>query len=285
MGQLEAKGAYRHAVTHDFYITNGRDFHQRFGRNLNEQYVKDHLEKLSGRCMVLGCGSGKEIEFLLERGACEEVYGVDFSPVAIELARERLQVVYGSRPGKDRKPLDEVLLVDDFYDLEHLVEGQFDCIVANAAFVHLCEVNDLSKMLGSIWEKLSPGGVCFMRGLYRERDGVPMPCHYHESKERFHDIRWFVYYSRKRLVELAESQGFSVDDSTTRDIALALKLDIASELRSRHVAWKKNSLSKYGAVEYSETPRFDLETIMKKGFYHRDFPDTFWPTILIGKSV
>src|SRR5205085_2138620 len=132
----------------------------------------------------------------------------------------------------------------DFYDLDYLAEGEFDSIMANAAFVHLLERADMSVMLQSIYRKLRPGGLCFIRNLYREQNGQPVEQEYFSSKERFHDLRWFVYYSRMHLAKLAKNVGFQIDDNATRKIA-------------------------------KERGFGNLEVILKKGFPHEKFDGVY----------
>lgn len=232
---------YRHRITHQFYFDNAIEFNKKFGDPVSgiEMYVKKHLNLLSGRTLILGCGSGKEIRHLSEQHLCSELYGVDFSPEAIKIAREQYP------------DLAEYFIIADFYDLEYIVDGEFDSIAANAAFVHLFERKDMSTILKHIFRKLKPGGVCFIRNLYREVDGKPTDQEYFKSKQRFDYERWFVYYSRAYLAELAKNIGFFVDDKATQKIV--------------------NDCG------------YDLKIVMKKGFPHERFIDVWWPTILLVK--
>jgi SAM-dependent methyltransferase len=195
----------RHKLTHHYYNAHAREFHNRFG-NTPERYVQAHLDLLGGRTVILGCGSGKEAEYLFGRGRCDEVYGIDSSPKAVELARREYPHLAGR------------FIVGDFYDLEFMFEGRFDSIVANAAFVHLLERGDMSGVLRSIHTKLRPGGRCFIRTLYREQDGQPVEQEYFGAKDSFSDLRWFVYYSRSYLCKLAKGTGFCVDEQATKNI-------------------------------------------------------------------
>lgn len=232
---------YRHRITHQFYFNNAIEFNKKFGNPVSdiEIYVKKHLNLLSGRTLVLGCGSGKEVKHLSNQDRCSQLYGVDFSPEALKLAR-------------DQYPnLADQFIVADFYDLEYIVDGEFDSIAANAAFVHLFERKDISTILQRIFRKLKPGGLCFIRNLYREVDGKPIDQEYFKSKQRFDYERWFVYYSRPYLAELAKNAGFFIDEEATQKIA--------------------NDCS------------YDLNIVMEKGFPHDRFIDVWWPTILLVK--
>ena len=230
---------YRHRITHEYYVTHAKEFHKMFG-HAPEPYVQKHLDVLRGRTIVLGCGSGKEVEHLFRQGRCTELTGIDFSPEAIRLARIKNQDSTAR------------FIIADFYDLEYIEPGQYDSIAANAAFVHLFERSDMSQLLASVWKKLRPGGKCFIRGLYREKDGVALDQEYHASADRLKDARWFVYYSREYLVKLATDQGFGVDDETTAAIA-----------------------EKCGFK--------DRDVVLNKGFVHAEFDYVYWPTLLLVK--
>jgi SAM-dependent methyltransferase len=250
---------YRHRITHQYYVKHAEKFHLRFG-DTPELYVQKHLNLLKGRAIVLGCGSGREVEHLSKLGRCSDLYGVDFSPEAIRLARS------------ERSDSRAKFIVADFYDLEHIVDcivkGEVDSIAANATFVHLFERQDMSKMLHCIWKKLRPGGLCFIRNLYRENeiDGNPADDHTHGTKDRFNDDRWFVYYSRAYLAELAKDAGFIVDNKATKEI------------------WSKNPREMWEEWRGESTVETWKE-VMGKGFRHEKFPGVWWSTILLKKPV
>jgi len=233
---------YRHRITHYYYFNNAIEFDKRFGDPEElEIYVQKHLNLLSGRTLIIGCGSGKEVEYLSKQGQCSKLYGLDFCPEAVKIARDRYPKLAND------------FIVADFYDLEYIVDGEFDSIVANAAFVHLFERRDMSTILRHIWMKLRVGGSCFIRNLYREENGKPIDQDYVESKQRFNDPRWFVYYSRPDLVEFAKNVGFFINDEATQKIA-------------------------------EEDPRVkNVRDVMVKGFPHDRFEGVHWPTILLVK--
>jgi SAM-dependent methyltransferase len=251
---------YRHRITHQYYVTHAHGFHERFGDEGGlEEYVKAHLNQLSGRVMVLGCGSGKEVAYLSEKvEGCSQVWGVDFSPEAINLAR-------GNHP-----KLANRFTVADFYDLNYIKPDGLNSIAANAAFVHLFDRKDMSEMLVQIYQKLEPGGLCFIRNLYKEQNGNPLRdnAEYHRSENMFRDERWFVYYSRRELCQLAIGAGFVVDDQTTERIA-------------RNCDYLGRNLTDD-----------EIELAKTKGFMHKDFDafyergfGVYWPTLLLKKPT
>jgi glycosyltransferase involved in cell wall biosynthesis/2-polyprenyl-3-methyl-5-hydroxy-6-metoxy-1,4-benzoquinol methylase len=201
-----------HRLTHEFYATHAAQVHQRVGFAL-ENEVKAHLDLLRGRTLVLGCGSGKEVDHLASKRPDDQVLGVDFSSEAIALARSRFP------------KLAECFVQGDLYDMEALFDGTFDSIAANAALVHLLKRDDLELVLRLIWNKLSPGGRVFIRALYKEGESGPLKDEIYQDK-RWNAPRWYVYYSRAELVTMSRHIGFKVLERETQDIAVdLLRLD------------------------------------------------------------
>lgn len=253
---------YRHQITHQFYVTHAEEFHERFGGGKLkakplEPYVRKFLRQLRGMTVVVGCGSGKEVEYLSRKGQCAELYGVDFSPEGIKLARS------------EYPDINARFIVADFYDLEYIVDGKCDSIAANAAFVHLFERDDMLTILKRISNKLKPGGLCFIRNLYKEdEEGNPVNHDYFPSPDRWYDPRWFVYYSRTYLVELAKSVDLFVDDTALKDFCTKKR---------------KMPISRNGeTIDYDLIKNMDI--LQDKGFPHERFEGVYWPTLLLVKS-
>jgi hypothetical protein len=236
----------RRTVTHDFYIRFANDFHARFGWDM-EREVAAHLDRLSGPSLVLGCGSGKEVNYLARRCPEDLIYGLDMSPTAIGLARDRDPVLTNRR-----------FLIGDFYDLHLLFKERFRSIVANAAFVHLLQRDDIDILFGRVYERLLPDGLFFLRCLYKE-DAVGAPIAEEmllgdDSRWRAH--RWFVYYSVGDLARRLRACGFEVLTDLTADIA---------------------RLQEGG----SGAPHRVVRT---KGFPHAKYRGNFWPTLLARRA-
>lgn len=224
----------RHKLTHEFYNVHAEAFDARYGLLL-EDYVTGHLDRTNGSTLVLGCGSGKEVEYLSQRRQ-DYVCGIDFSHVAIKRARQRCRTV-------------ERLVLGDVYDLdlpEFLDGRRFESIVANAAFVHLLNRDDIDEILRKIWRRLLDGGVLFLRCLYKEQAGQPVT---EEVDQR--GPRWFVYYSPTELAQRCRNSGFDVDHKATEQI-----------------------LASCGR---------DLLIARDKGATHAEFPGVYWSCILARK--
>ena len=171
-----------------FYSKNAVSFHKKYGDHL-ELEVKNYLNHLSGRVLVLGCGSGKEVNYLATRDCA--VYGIDLSDEAIQIARDSYPRIW------DR------FRVEDFYNLPLFIEDSFDGIVANAAFVHLLERDDIQTMIAAIASKLKSGGIGYIR-LIDKQDVNQEYDHYKNS------TRWFVYYSLDELETICAKHDLKI---------------------------------------------------------------------------
>lgn len=236
----------RHRLTHEFYVTYAQQFHERFGFFL-EREVKTHLDLMNGKTLVLGCGSGKEVEYLAQSESRSTVYGLDFSHVAIELAKKRYPAFSAQ------------FLFGDIYDLDHVIDSQLDSIVANAAFVHLYNRDDIDELLHKVYAKLKPGGQFLLRSLYKEKNGKPINSEIDNSSghlSEWRSARWFVYYSRAELVRRCQNLGFEIMEDTIVKIA-----------REDGFSAKQK------------------KTIKEKGFCHRAHREVYWPTLLARKPL
>jgi 2-polyprenyl-3-methyl-5-hydroxy-6-metoxy-1,4-benzoquinol methylase len=180
----------------NFYSSKAKDFHKKYGDVL-EDSVKKMLIKFSGRkVLVLGCGSGKEVEFLSNMSC--DVTGIDFSYQAINIAK------------KDHPNIMAKFVVEDYYNLGIIIGEIFDGIVANASLVHLLEKQDMIIILKKIWDRLIPDGLCFIRII--EKGNLDDEIDNYQLKE----WRWFVYYRESEITCMASQVGFKVIE-TIRD--------------------------------------------------------------------
>jgi SAM-dependent methyltransferase len=179
----------RYKTIQAFYSKGAVDFHKKYG-DLLEIEVRKYLDSISGRVLVIGCGSGKEVEYLCNRGC--DALGIDFSMEAIHLARKLHPHLWNR------------FYVEDFYNTINFKEGQFDGIVANAALVHLLKHDDMEDILAQCVERLSPKGKLYLRviektGRQEEYDSY-----------LFGTRRWFVYYGMEELIEIGNRKMFVV---------------------------------------------------------------------------
>jgi SAM-dependent methyltransferase len=150
------------------------------------------LDRFEGRVLVVGCGSGKEVEHLCRRGC--DAYGIDAAPEAVALAEQRHPQLKGR------------FSVMDLYDLDlRRPRVVYDGLVANAVLVHLLDRADLGAVLRSFTALLRDGGRCFVRVL--EKQGRQQELDIRNEKRP----RWFVYFDQAELCAAADEAGFDLE--------------------------------------------------------------------------
>jgi len=179
----------RYETNLSFYTNNASSFHSKFGELL-ENDVKEYLNKFENKVLVLGCGSGKEVNYLYNKNC--DVTGIDFSVQAIHLAKKLYPHLWNR------------FFVDDYYNIEHFQSGYYNGIVANASFVHLSEKNDLATMVKKIKNRLCIGGLGFIRVLEKENKDF-------EYDKKFSDrVRFFTYFSLEYIEKICEQENLKI---------------------------------------------------------------------------
>jgi SAM-dependent methyltransferase len=117
------------------------------------RFLLRHVPAVCGACLDLGCGTGAFSRLLAER--CEWVLGLDLSPQAIQLARERS----GGFHNVDFQ-------VADATAWDFPVE-RFDCIASIATLHHLPIPETLQKMASA----LRDGGTLLILDLFQATGG------------------------------------------------------------------------------------------------------------------
>jgi len=101
----------------------------------------------------LGCGDARFISKALLKSNINSYYGIDLSPVALEIAKTNMQLVGCQNTFRQ----------GNFYPLERLLsqKNSFNCILSSFAIHHL---SSLQKELhiGEIYRILQPGGIFFL---------------------------------------------------------------------------------------------------------------------------
>lgn len=122
-------------------------------RHLRERFP----ERVGGRALSVGCGTGALERDLVAKGLVREVVGVDLSPTALEIARERAREELGEAAGRVR-----YLAADlDAPDLlaERFEDGAFDLVLAHQALHH---VRELEGCFARLRDLLAPGGLLYL---------------------------------------------------------------------------------------------------------------------------
>jgi ubiquinone/menaquinone biosynthesis C-methylase UbiE len=130
-----------------------------------EYWLRRKLPPARNRVLDAGCGTGGFLRHLESNGHDWELMGLDISPTACELARQRTQV----------KIREGSLTTMPFGD------HPYDAIVTGDVLYH---VDDVPQVLGEIARCLKPGGIVVMnepayRWLWSYHDTAV------ESKHRF----------------------------------------------------------------------------------------------------
>ena len=116
------------------------------------------------RILDLGCGSGRHVVCLTKEGF--EVYGIDISPIGIELAKRWME---------DEK-LKASLITGDIYNKLPYPDAFFD-VVISVQVIHHNTARNISRLVAEIWRLLQPKGLFFAT--------VPM---YRNQAKRFRQI-------------------------------------------------------------------------------------------------
>ncbi len=102
------------------------------------------------KCLDVGCGSGADLEHLVEKGF--DVTGLDISPVAINIVQKRLEA----------KNLKAQLLVGDILNMS-LGNEKFDFVTDRGCLHHIA--NEKRNIYADVIGKaIKPGGYLLIRG-------------------------------------------------------------------------------------------------------------------------
>jgi SAM-dependent methyltransferase len=131
-------------------------------------------ERVTGRVLVPGCGSGHDVRLLAAQGA--QVVGLDLAPAAIQRAAAHAAVA------------GETYVLGDFFALPREWSGAFDAVFEHTCF---CAIDPARRddYVRSLLEVLRPGGL-FVAVFYLEPGhdpdaGPPWGVSRRELDERF----------------------------------------------------------------------------------------------------
>lgn len=105
------------------------------------------------RVLDAGCGSGRNVEYLLRCGA--DVFGVDADPEQVERTRGLAARLAPSLP---QEQFTVASLTDLPYGDEH-----FDVVLCSAVLHFASSVDEFRRMVSELWRVLLPGGTFFAR--------------------------------------------------------------------------------------------------------------------------
>ena len=168
------------------------DFSQRY-LILNSDRILQHqmyefLSYLPSDAVILdaGCGSGRDTDIFAEEGYT--VYGIDFSPKMINLAKKHYK-------GK--------FLVRDFLNTKFKAE-KFDGVWANASLIHLPE-DKLILALKEFFRILKPNGFLFFN-VVKGTNKIEAV-----EKKNFYEGKLPIsFYDKDEITKLILGNGFHI---------------------------------------------------------------------------
>lgn len=126
-----------------------------FGRidiYLFDQLLRGRLTS-SMRVLDAGCGSGRNVHYLMRRGV--DVFGVDADPEQIDRIRSLASTLESGLPESNFR-------VGNLADLP-FTEGNFHFVICSAVLHFAEDERHFEAMVSEMWRVLAPGGVFFAR--------------------------------------------------------------------------------------------------------------------------
>jgi len=123
------------------FLVNPQESMERIVEIFKEHNVKKVLD--------LGCGSGRHLIYLAERGS--EVYGIDLAETGIKIAKDWL----------DEKDLQADLKIGSVYKKLPYEDDFFDAVVS-IRVLHHARIEDIRKAIEEIQRVLKPRGLIFI---------------------------------------------------------------------------------------------------------------------------
>jgi 2-polyprenyl-3-methyl-5-hydroxy-6-metoxy-1,4-benzoquinol methylase len=166
------------------------------GRPQREFVALEEAGEIRGDVLDVGCGTGENALFLAGRG--HKVWGVDFVPRAIELARQKAR----------ERALPVTFLVQDALALEK-IGRTFDTVIDSGLF-HALSDPERTRFVRNLAAVVRPGGTYFMLALSELEPGDygPRRVTQKEIRAAFED-GWRIDWIRAAIFEgLKQPAGY-----------------------------------------------------------------------------
>lgn len=169
-----------------------------------EDWIKDHQDDTwwqegtdafitflpaGGRVLDVGCAGGWKSRYLIDHGF--QVVGFDISERFIEIAQQAVP--------------EAEFHVATFHTVNR-IPGGFDGVFVQAVLLHVPKI-EIKKVLGSLAEKLKPGGYFYL-AVKERRDGQPEEQEVTEDDYGYRYTRFFSYYTQPELEQYLAEIGF-----------------------------------------------------------------------------
>ena len=161
-------------------------------RDLDKAVTKKSLSNLNfSNVLELGCGSGKNTEWLITRA--NKLVGLDFSASMLDLARNKItskKVTFINSNLNEKWPVNN---------------NSFDLATINLTLEH---IEILDHIFNSLFMKLTQGGKCFVCELHSKKQLAGSKARFEENgTEIALDV---FYHSELEYIESAEKAGFNL---------------------------------------------------------------------------
>ena len=161
-------------------------------RDLDKAVTKKSLSNLNfSNVLELGCGSGKNTEWLITRA--NKLVGLDFSASMFDLARNKItskNVTFINADLNEKWPVNN---------------NSFDLATINLTLEH---IEILDHIFNSLFMKLTQGGKCFVCELHPKKQLVGSKARFEENgTEKVLDV---FQHSELDFVQSAEKAGFNL---------------------------------------------------------------------------
>lgn len=127
-------------------------------RDLDKKATMETLSEYNFRNVIeLGCGTGKNTEFLLKKA--KKVIGLDFSQEMLDIAKQKFNndnILFKKTDLNDNWPVDDAsadlitssLTLEHIADLDHIFKQAYDKLQTNGIFF-ICELHPYKQYTGS----------------------------------------------------------------------------------------------------------------------------------------
>ena len=161
-------------------------------RDLDKAITKKSLSNLNfSNVLELGCGSGKNTEWLITRA--NKLVGLDFSASMLNLARNKItskKVTFINADLNEKWPVNN---------------NSFDLITINLTLEH---IEILDHIFNSLFKKLAQGGKCFVCELHPKKQLAGSKARFEENGAEI--ILDVFQHSELDYVQSAEKAGLNL---------------------------------------------------------------------------
>tara|TARA_B100001564_G_scaffold159368_1_gene133961 strand:+ start:1878 stop:2510 length:633 start_codon:yes stop_codon:yes gene_type:complete len=159
-------------------------------RDLDNIATIESLSKIDfSNVLELGCGTGKNTQWLITKA--DKIVGLDFSKNMLNIARKKIQSK-------------KVTFINTNLNQEWPVnDNSFDLVTINLTLEH---IEKLDHIFYSLYNKLIPGGKCFICELHPKKQALGSKAQFQENgvKKELYTYQ----HSDQDYIQNAEEAGF-----------------------------------------------------------------------------